>query len=130
MDNRLDTFTNNESKNLSRDISMLEIPGSVKPSLDHKNLILMGGWICSVMLTTSLSIDNNYNLSTTLKYPDKETQAVVVYEPSLINDTLLADDEINNAVFVSTQPEKSYPIKLKITQQNIGEPVIDLDNES
>ena len=127
MDKKLNTFTNITEIGLPRGISLSETQGDIKPALNKRNLILIGTWACALIITTQLTSVNNYDVSTSLNYPNKNTQTKI-YEPIIVDEDIFFDEEINSNIFVKTKPERSYRVKLNIKGYITGKPIIDEDN--
>ena len=130
MDKRLGNF-GTETRDLSKEVSLLETLGEVKPFLQKQNFIFAGVWSCALILTNSLSSQTiPTNLVTTLNYPNRFTQSTVSYNWQLIPEEYISDDFADSELFVATQPEKSYYVELTIVERKHGGPVIELEKSS
>lgn len=126
MDKNLITFAQGQNFNLASEVSLLETRGNVRPQINSNKLLIIGTWACALILSGSTSAIENYNITTTLNYPNKGTQAVIAYDPQVNYEDYLNDEEIDQNIFVKTKPERSYSATLSIQTVRAGNPIIDI----
>ncbi len=103
---------------INSDFPFIDASGNVK-SIFSKNNVLVGGWI-ALMLASTLSY-GGYSVSTSLFYPNQDSQSVLEYQPGVYE--LSFEEDIRSDLFLEISPKRIYTAKLKIVKHTIGQPV-------